>query len=855
MPWVDDGNGGSKWVDDGEGGKAPDPTDPQTWTVDQRVAALGAAGYKWVSGTGPSALWRPPEGGTPVPEVSALQRTLVAGSKPPQNRTNASASNIPGFIFVDDGNGGGKYVHQDGSDVTQAEIDAALTPRAGAGPTGAPDAQYDAAGNYYEYRNGAWVADPQFNNPAKAAGFKAAGAGAPDSRYLPDGTFQQWLNGVWTTDPTGYDPTKGAGGKSTAAGQAELDRQAAAAAAAAAAANTGGQNEADRKAAADRQAAGIAADAAAAAAAAGNTATQNQADRDAAAARETAAAAARAAEGERQRQADAAAQLLNLQQQQAQLNEQIRANRESEAQANANLAFLKDKLGVETREGQADRALRTQDSIWGAERDIQQINVKYAEMQQQNAQFNSQQQIVVANENQRRVEAQQARQEKLATDIGLTAQDAGSRGKLAAKLLANPGLGELDSGLATGEDWFTKESLAPLTDLLSQRADAAKSPNFLSYTPVASIATPTIPVPRFGPQAGAAAPGSPAAPTSTPGAAPAQVDPRVAALAAVGKTPAEIAALIAQADAPALTPAEFAAKVAAAKAASGATAPPGGGGGPGGGSSAPGTPGAPPPGSAGAAALAALAALGAGGGGAAVSPANTVQSGLGFGGTKYDPAAGASEAEREFAANNASRASIGLPPISRQDAGFPAYATGGLAMDGAYMGDEQGAELHIPLGPGEALVIPHNQVKNFLRNVSPGAMPAAAGQMKSKQKGKGKKGAPAAAKMMGMAGGGVFDSGNIFGTNDAALGDQSGTLSFLAAALKRALSGTPWQQQGRAPTPVEVSAPGTDQMVQELGASLSALGTGTPTDFFLRRARALAPVGIPESAGGVRRSA
>jgi len=40
-----------------------------------------------------------------------------------------------------------------------------------------------------------------------------------------------------------------------------------------------------------------------------------------------------------------------------------------------------------------------------------------------------------------------------------------------------------------------------------------------------------------------------------------------------------------------------------------------------------------------------------------------------------------------------------------------------------------------------------------------------------------------------------------------------------------------------------------------LGASLSALGTGTPQDLFLRRAAALAPAGITERAGGVRRTA
>ena len=241
-----------------------------------------------------------------------------------------------------------------------------------------------------------------------------------------------------------------------------------------------------------------------------------------------------------------------------------------------------------------------------------------------------------------------------------------------------------------------------------------------------------------------------------------------------------------------------------------------------------------------------------------------------------------------------------LPPPAPQ-AELPEYAGGGLAQS-AYIGDEKGPELHIPLGPGEALVIPNDKVESFLRNASrAGALGdadvlpemAGGGKVKSQRQVNFllSKNSPLTAKekarlkkelktgdvkiprmekggkfpedsvagdlvgmgISAMADGGMFDQGTIFGTAKPA--DQTQTRNFLQQALRRALTGTPWQGRGRAPTPVEVSAPGTDPMVRELAASLSALGTGTPQDVFLRRAAALSPRGIAERAGGVRRTA
>ena len=68
-----------------------DPSDPYggQWTGDARVAALKAAGYVWLSGSGPSALWSSPEG-APTTEISALTRVINEGARPPSTTTDRS---------------------------------------------------------------------------------------------------------------------------------------------------------------------------------------------------------------------------------------------------------------------------------------------------------------------------------------------------------------------------------------------------------------------------------------------------------------------------------------------------------------------------------------------------------------------------------------------------------------------------------------------------------------------------------------------------------------------------------------------------------------------------------------------
>ena len=90
-----------------------------------------------------------------------------------------------------------------------------------------------------------------------------------------------------------------------------------------------------------------------------------------------------------------------------------------------------------------------------------------------------------------------------------------------------------------------------------------------------------------------------------------------------------------------------------------------------------------------------------------------------------------------------------------------------------------------------------------------------------------------------------------YGEGTTALDDARAFLEKSAnLALNRA------RQYGlfdRFPTPVSVSAPGTDPYLQEYGAALTAAGRGVPQDKFLQEARRLAPLGVGR--GIVRRGA
>ena len=161
---------------------------------------------------------------------------------------------------------------------------------------------------------------------------------------------------------------------------------------------------------------------------------------------------------------------------------------------------------------------------------------------------------------------------------------------------------------------------------------------------------------------------------------------------------------------------------------------------------------------------------------------------------------------------------------------LPAAEEGGM-MQGAYLGDEDGAELHIPLGEGRAIVFDAETTKRLMKGRKDG----------SKAKGPKK-----------MAAGGTFDSGNagrsIF---EGLLDDTDRTRSraFLDQAAERATYGTPFTTKSL-PTPIGVSAPGTSRFLSDLVASLNAISRGVPQEYFREQAALLRPAGYSEGVIG-----
>lgn len=71
----------------------------------------------------------------------------------------------------------------------------------------------------------------------------------------------------------------------------------------------------------------------------------------------------------------------------------------------------------------------------------------------------------------------------------------------------------------------------------------------------------------------------------------------------------------------------------------------------------------------------------------------------------------------------------------------------------------------------------------------------------------------------------------------------SASRDFLNAAFSRALGNSPWAKAGT-PTPVGVSAPGTNPFLQEMAAALAAIGQGINPGLFMREAQMATPMGV-----------
>jgi hypothetical protein len=161
-----------------------------------------------------------------------------------------------------------------------------------------------------------------------------------------------------------------------------------------------------------------------------------------------------------------------------------------------------------------------------------------------------------------------------------------------------------------------------------------------------------------------------------------------------------------------------------------------------------------------------------------------------------------------------------LKSIGHPFGNMPQMADGGI-VEGAYLGNDDGDAMHIPI-PGTNMTI---------------IMPK--GKGKSKSKG-----------MKKMADGGIFENAgrSIFeGLVDDT--DRTRAQDFLDKAGQRATAGTPFDIN-RLPTPVFASSPGSSRFVTDLLGSLNALRRGIPMEYFQEQANLLRPAGFSEGVIG-----
>lgn len=117
--------------------------------------AIQDAGYKYISGYGPKAIWQ--RGTWDGPDKSHF--TPAEGKYAGESVEPETQEVIANRLFPSSS----PYIAANNKPDTQA--------------TNAPDSMYDQNGKYYERQNGQWVANPQFDNPTKAAGYRAPTAG------------------------------------------------------------------------------------------------------------------------------------------------------------------------------------------------------------------------------------------------------------------------------------------------------------------------------------------------------------------------------------------------------------------------------------------------------------------------------------------------------------------------------------------------------------------------------------------------------------------------------------------------------------------------------------------------------
>lgn len=399
----------------------------------------------------------------------------------------------------------------------------------------------------------------------------------------------------------------------------------------------------------------------------------------------------------------------------ARLQEQMRANKVQEE-------YLRDRLVMDERFNDRADARGTADLLFTIQSEGAALQQAYQQQVAQIQMFNRQEQFRVEQENQRRIEANQAARRQNALDIGNLSTEAGDRGKLASFLLANSGnVGAINEAIAGGQDFRGGEGLAALGELYNEQATLERGPSLLSFEP--------LPMPQ-----------QPKLDTSF-------LNDLLARLAMSGRESGQSDGLVNATN------------------------------------------------------LTAQEAIDAG-----VNP-------RGREGFEERPAT-ADELRRFQAARGAPDFVLrALQGQSGEET--PRMEDGGVAGGVAVAGDSSDGK------ENEEYVFPFTMPDGTPSVV---IAPKRSGGMLS--------------SLMAMMEDpdAKFEDGGLFART--LFGDRTQSNMDLArgnlnAATNRALLGTPWEGLGRTPAPVEVSAPGTDSLAQELAAGITATGTGLPRSTFL----------------------
>jgi len=189
----------------------------------------------------------------------------------------------------------------------------------------------------------------------------------------------------------------------------------------------------------------------------------------------------------------------------AQLQQQITASDQRLVLEQQNLQFLRDKLAIESQANDATALRETQTLIEQITSRMERTQTERAGLTQQAQMLQAQMQYEAQVENARnQMEADKTNEARrqfnltqrrgVATDIANFAKDPGDVGANAAYLQAG-GAAPISQAMAAGKDARTQQSLLPLGLLLNTQDELGRGPALLNAQ---QVSAPNVPLPSFG---------------------------------------------------------------------------------------------------------------------------------------------------------------------------------------------------------------------------------------------------------------------------------------------------------------------------------------------------------------------